>query len=1029
MTERTEEIFSFGTWVRRRRKALDLTQVALAQRVGCAEVSIRKWEADTLRPSLEVAQRLAHCLVIPAEIHEKFVQAARAECCVDRLPQPGVAIEIDRATTSEAPSRIPALYSLPAQTTSLIGREHEITRVCSLLQSSHVRLLTLTGPGGIGKTRLSLAVGAAVAHYFPDGVFFIPLAAVSDPQLVCVAIARVIGIQETDQQTLVERLRSYLHSRQLLLILDNFEHVLAAACPVAELLRAAPELKVLVTSRALLHVYGERAFAVPPLTCPDPAVLFSPELLLQCGAIQLFMDRARAIDLNYPFDDAAVSTVAQICQRLEGLPLAIELAAARICLYSPTDMLACLEQALPFLKGGAIDQDARHRTLEHTIAWSYNLLQPSERTLFRRLAVFVGSFTLEAAMSVCDLDSSLDLLDEVQALLDQSLLKKAASVGGEPRFSMLAMIREFALMQLTLSGELEVVALRHAEYYRALAEAAEPKLVSHASIAWLDRLDAEYGNLQAALTWLRDRPDQAEIGVRLASALWQFWELRGQFAQGREWLDVLLAHADHLPEALRAKALDAAGVLARNQSDYARATLLHEQSLALWTALDDQPGIARSRLHLGVVACSTGDFAKAKHHLDTALTMLLVLSANTATPAEEAGQLLTQSLNALGIVACECSDYDQANVYFGRALILSREQGHPRDEALILNYLGGMNKRLRKYREAQEYLKQALKLRRAQRDHPGAAITLYNLAVTEQETYQYRSAREHFLGALKVHETTGDRRQHMHVLLGLGILAHQSGDLAEACTWLQRALALCHSLEYKAGQAFVLVNLGPVLRDLGDLKQAEHVLHQARALAETQNDKGMLSYCLRWLGIVYLDLGQAALAVEVACEAFILRREIGMLTWAIADVATLAAAYLALEQRDLALTYANQTMLLLAQSDLGEPEAPQRDYFRCYQVYAALGQRELARDALKSAYTIVCDRAGRMNDAMLRQSFLIQVPINHAIVQEAQAMFPEHGTPNQHATLGGCEQVSDSESSSVTRTYGPAVNIEREQSV
>ncbi|HEY0739570.1 MAG TPA: tetratricopeptide repeat protein [Herpetosiphonaceae bacterium] len=1041
MTESAEDIFSFGTWVRRRRKALDLTQVALAHRVGCAEVSIRKWEADALRPSLEVAQRLADCLDIPAELHEKFVQAARAECCVDRLPKPAVAIELDRAAAPEPPSRPPMPRSLPAQTTPLIGREDEITRVCSLLRESHVRLLTLTGPGGIGKTRLSLAVGAEVMPrslavdpevepLFPDGVFFVPLATLSDPNLVVVAIAQALAVQETNRQPLIESLKSFLHSRKLLLILDNFEHLLSAAGVVAGLLRAAPELKVLVTSRALLHVYGERSFSVPSLAYPDPAVLFSPELLLQCGAIQLFMDRVRAVDLSYPFDDAAISTVAQICRRLEGLPLAIELAAARISLYSPTDMLACLEQALPFLKGGAVDQDDRHQTLSHTIAWSYNLLKPSERTLFRRLAVFVGGFTLGAAISVCDLDNTPDLLDEVQALLDQSLLKKATSAGGEPRFCMLAMIREFALIQLTLSGELEIVALRHAHHYRRLAEAAEPKLVRQESIAWLDRLDVEYSNLRAALGWLSERQEQAELGLGLAGALWQFWDLRGQFAEGRQWLDTLLASSEDLPAAARVKALDGAGVLAKNQGDYARATSLHEQSLAFWTAQADQLGIARSRLYLGVVACSTGNLSKAKDDLDSALTMLLALAAKTASPAPEVGQRLTQVQNALGLVACGYSDYDQACRYFERALALSREQGNPGDEAHILSHLGGLKNRLRQYREAQEYLEQSLTIRRALRSQPGEAITLYNLAVAEQETFQYGEAQKHFLAALKIHQTTGDRREQINVQLCLGILYQQIGDLTEACSWLQRALSLCHSLEYETGQAFVLVNLGPVLRDMGDLMQAEQVLHQARALAEKQQDKGMLSYCLSWLGIVYLDRDRAEQAVEVACQALVLRREIGMLTWAIADVATLAAAYLALDQRSLACTYANQTMLLLTRGDLGEPESPQRDYFRCYQVYAALGHRDLARRALKSAYSIVQDRAAQLSDTTLRQSFLTRVRINHAIVQEAERVLPAPGTPKQHAVPGCCETVSDGESlSAVMLSHGAAANIERERSI
>jgi predicted ATPase/transcriptional regulator with XRE-family HTH domain/Tfp pilus assembly protein PilF len=1000
MTEVVDNLFSFGIWVRRRRKALDLTQAALAHQVGCAEVTIRKLEADAFRPSREIADRLASCLDIPPDHRDLFVQIARAERSVDRLPSPLTAMNQDDALANvgrgggavvakrskppisqRAETRVLPLHNLPAPTTSLIGRERELTEVCSRFTHTDVRLLTFTGPGGIGKTRLALAMAVEIAQHFTDGVFFVSVAAVTDPLLVPSTIAQVLGVQETADQPLIEGLKSYVRRRKMLLILDNFEQVLPAAPIVSALLAAAPGLKVLITSRSLLHVYGECHFPVPSLAYPNLAGTL-PREHIECESIRLFMDRARSIKPDYPFTEATISTIAQICRRLDGLPLAIELAAARIRLFSPSGILSRLEQGLPFLKGGAVDTDARHQTLENTIAWSYQLLEPSERTLFRRMAAFVGGCTLEAVISVCDLDDTQDLVDGIQALLDKSLLKEEITASGEPRFSMLETIRQFALKQLTLSGESEILGPRHAEYYQALAEQAEPKLLGKESIPWLDQLDTEYGNIRATLAWFKAEPQRAEAGLRLAGTLCRFWSMRGQFTEGRDWIDAMSAHSKHFPTAVRAKALDGAGVLTRNQGDYCRAKLLHEQSLALWQALGNTLGIARSHLHLGLVAHNMGDFLNAKLHFDTALATF----EDQEPASEEEGEVFIQALNALGKVFRGQSNFDQACGYFERALTLSQRIGNRRNEAQILNNLGGMKNSLRQYRVAQVYLKRALEIERALRDLPGEAITLYNLAVAEQETYQYGDAQEHFLAALKVHETTGNRWEQINVKLGLGILYHQIGDLMEAQTYLQRALVLSDEIGDEVGRAFVLANLGPVLRDMEVISKAEQVLQEGLALSQTLNDKATMSYCLSSLGMVALDADQALQAVDYALQALTLRREIGIPAWTTTDLATLAVAHLALDQPDQAVAYANETLKLLAEVRADEPEFPHRDYFMCYQVYAALAQPDQAHRSLQSAYKIVLTRASKIRDSALRQSFLTCVPINDAIVQAAERM-------------------------------------------
>lgn len=1017
MPELVEAVFSFGTWVRRRRKALDLTQASLADQVCCAEITIRKLESDVFRPSPEVAYRLARCLQIPDELVEEFVRVARAERAVDRLPEPLTAIALDRHSAGPAaleddrdagkskaagrrahPQQLPALHMLPAQATPLVGREREIAEVCSLLEQPTVRLLTLAGPGGIGKTRLSLAVGAEVAGQFEHGVFFVPLAALVDPLLVPATIAQVLGVQEMAGTLLVEGIKSFVRNRKMLLILDNFEQVLPARVIVSELLRTAPGLKVLITSRAILHVYGERLVSVPPLAYPDPAVVFSPELLLQCPAIQLFIDRACAVKPDYLFTDAAITTVAQICRRLDGLPLAIELAAARMRLFSPTSILSRLDRVLPFLTGGAADHDLRHQTLEHTIAWSYDLLAPFERVLFRRLAVFVGGWTLEAATAVCALKDTpgLDLLDVFQALLDKSLLTETVTAAGELRFSMLATIREFALTQLALSGEIDVVGPRHAEYYRALAEVAEPKLLGKESIAWLDQLDLEYGNLRAALTWFKAEPQCGAAGVGLAAALCRFWELRGHFSEGRGWINSLLGRSVELPAEVRAKALEGAGVLALLQCDYEQAKAFHAESLALWNALNDQLSVARAHMHLGTVLHSMGDWSQAEHYLDTVLAMF----AHTEPTTTEAADIFTQALNKRGIIFFRQSNYDQARVYYERALALSRKLGAQQNEARILSDLGGLKNSQRQYKEAQAYLKQSLEIHRALRDYPREAITLYNLAVSEQETYQYDAALAHFLAALKVHETTGNRREQVNVMLGLGVLYHQIGDAPAAYTWLQRGLTLSQEIEYEAGRLFVLANLGPVLRDMGDIEQAKVVLHEGVVLGQAHNNIVTLPYCLSELAMIYLEAGQAALALHYAFGAFALRRKHGMLAWAPTDIVTVAAAYLALDQHAFALPHVDEAMLMLTQEGANQPEFPQRDYFRCYQVYAALGHSSHAHRALQLAYTIVREGVAKMCDATLRQSFLKAVPINCRIVQEAERVLRVDDMADQYLTMG-----------------------------
>ena len=469
-------------------------------------------------------------------------------------PRPGVRRRPARVENDG--DRYPAL---PVPLTPLIGREQAIAAVAALLAAPTIRLLTLTGPGGTGKTRLALAVAERVAPQFPDGVVFVSLAPLADPALVASAIAEQLGVRERAEQTLRDALVTHLAGKRLLLVLDNFEHLLPAAPLVAALLGACPALRVLTTSRAALHLSGEHLYPVSPLALPDAGPLPPLEELGQTAAVRLFVERVRAVKPDFALSEANAPAVVEIVRRLDGLPLALELVAARARVLSPAALLARLDRRLPLLTGGAQDLPDRQRTLRETIAWSYDLLRPDEQALFRRLGVFAGGCTLEAAETVANLDEPFDVLEGMTALLDASLLQSEEQ-DGEPRYTMLETIREFALERLSESGEEPATRDRHARFFRDLAERAGPDIVETGDPTLLDVIEREHDNLRAALAWSRETGDHDTL-LRLAGALAFFWYYRGYLNEGQRWLDQALADA---PRCCRAAA---AGLGAHGQRD------------------------------------------------------------------------------------------------------------------------------------------------------------------------------------------------------------------------------------------------------------------------------------------------------------------------------------------------------------------------------------------------------------------------------------------------------------------------------
>jgi predicted ATPase/class 3 adenylate cyclase/DNA-binding CsgD family transcriptional regulator len=539
--------------------------------------------------------------------------------------------------------------NLPLQLTPLIGREQEVATALTFLQREQVRLLTLTGPGGTGKTRLALQVAAELSKTFSEGVYFVNLAPLSDPALVIPTIAQTLDLKESAGQSLLSLLKVSLHGKQVLLLLDNFEHVMDAAVSVAELLAACLLLKVLVTSRAALHLRGEQEFAVPPLAVPDPTHLPDLGTLAQYEAVALFLQRAQAVKPEFQVTNANAQAVAEICVRLDGLPLAIELAAARIKVLPPQALLSRLDQRLAVLTGGARDAPARQQTLRNTIAWSYQLLNASEQRLFQRLSVFAGGCTLEAIEAVCtafDADTaSGEVLEGVASLVDKSLLQQTEQEGDDPRLLMLETIREYGLECLTATGEAEATRQAHAAYYLQLAERAEPELRGTQQALWLERLEREYENLRAAMECFLERAgtregkEQGEPALRLCVALAFFWRMGGYLREGRAWLSRALAASEEVVSSLRARGLFYAGVLAHYQDSNEQAEVLCGESLALYRELGDTGGMAISLDVMGDIAWRKGDYATA-HPLFEEAETLFKEASDTWERADVLGSLV-----------------------------------------------------------------------------------------------------------------------------------------------------------------------------------------------------------------------------------------------------------------------------------------------------------------------------------------------------------------------------------------------------
>lgn len=597
-------------------------------------------------------------------------------------PTPAAPSRPSPAPLLQIPNRERLGASLPVPLTSFVGREREIAAVCDLVVRWDVRLVTLTGPGGVGKTRLAIETAVRVRDSFPDGIWFVGLAPMRDPGLVASSVAEVLGVRDAGNVPLSERLRTVLRDKHLLLVLDNFEHLVAAAPFVIDLLEDCSNLTILVTSRIRLRVSGEHEHAVPPLGLATPETALAAEDVATAEAVRLFVERAQAVKEDFLLTTENAAAVADICRHLDGLPLAIELAAARIKVVPPPVLRARLNKRFALLTGGARDLPARQRTMRDTIAWSYDLLSPDEQRLFRRLAVFVGGCTLEAAEAVGQADGAdktgSDVFDGVAELIDANLLRQEAGPEGEPRYLMLETVREFGLEQLEQSGEEAAQRRAHALWCLSLAEWAWERLVHDGwREEWLASVAADYDNLRAAASWLEQTGDAEEF-LRLVGCLGAFWIGSGHRREGRAWLERSLdpARSATAPATVRARALHSAAWLAANRGDHEAATSQASEALALWRDLGDRLGMTQALSILTLSDLTRGDYEGVAAH--AAETEALLTELGRGAPEERGPRWLRAGARIqVGAAAFGQGDLARAAVVLEDGIALCRALEEP----------------------------------------------------------------------------------------------------------------------------------------------------------------------------------------------------------------------------------------------------------------------------------------------------------------------------------------------------------------
>jgi len=843
-----ETTASFGYWIRRQRKALDLTQQVLAERVGCSLAAIKKIESDERRPSRQIAERLADILGVPAGQREIFLEVARGIRSADQL---SLAREpVPSPTQLEVPK--PALHNLPMQLTSFIGRERELEEVKHLLLST--RLLTLTGPGGTGKTRLALCLGGDMLalKQFANGVWLVELAPLADPTLVAQTIASALGVREQPRRTILDALTDYVRAKNILLILDNCEHLIQSCAQLAEsLLRAAPRLKILATSRETLSITGETTYRVPSLPLPDMHQLRDLDVLEQNDCVHLFVDRAIAAHPSFRLKEKNAFAIADICQRLDGIPLAIELAAARSKVFPPEEIAARLDDRFKLLTGGSRTALERHQTLFALIEWSHNLLFEPERVLLRRLSVFAGGWSFGAAQEVCGEGLSNEVLDLLTHLVDKSLVTVDEETE-EARYRLPETIRQYARDKLYESGEVEKIRDRHLEFFIRFAEQAEPKLRSAEQLEWLNRVETEHDNLRAALAWSLES-GKSDRALQLTGALGYFWQLRGYLSESQRWLEDALALSEreqrekvasgetYTPTraemAHRAKALSVIGPNNLATMNVKSAHTLAEQGLRLWREQGDKWWTAVALATVGFILELEGDVQTAIARIEEGVS--LAREVEDPWPLAVCLSRLGDALKATGAAA-------RARLILEEGVAAARRVGDKSMLSDVLRELAPLYYAEGDFTTAARVMEESLAEARAIRSIFYVMLALFQLVIISCLQNDLAKAKGYCVELWALVRETGSPFAAMFAILTFGLVALFGGEP-------QRGVRLFAAFEVLLGQQLGM--------KLPESDPTSLVVRQA--LAKAQAQLGPAAFQAAWTEGQQMTMEQAiALATE-----------------------------------------------------------------------------------------------------------------------------------------------------------------------
>ncbi|HZR99365.1 MAG TPA: tetratricopeptide repeat protein [Chloroflexota bacterium] len=762
------------------------------------------------------------------------------------------------------PDSFPPLVSLDAWPNNLplhlarfVGREQELAILEGLLEEH--RLLTLIGPGGSGKTRLAQTLAERTLAHYPDGVWLVELPREKEPALVAQAVATALGVREEAGRTLTATLSDHLRHQQTLLILDNCENLPAACADLAtSLLRACPRLTIFATSRRPLRVDGETIWAVPPLGVPSASGPLGMAELQACDAVKLFVERASASNASFRLTADNATAVAAICQRLEGIPLALVLAAARVRTRSVEQIAAQLDDQLHLLRGGSYTAAPHHQTLQAALDWSYDLLAPAEQVLFRRLAVFAGGWSLETAAAVCA-DSATEPFDPesiLDELVDSSLVMRVERAGGGYR--LLEMVRQYALQKLREAQEERTVRTRHAAWYLSLAERAAPQLRGADQAEWLERLEAEHENLRAALDWALSDSGDSQVGLALAAAVWVFWRMRGYVSEGRRQLERILATTADAPSTARANVLNGSGILAAQAGDNAQAKDLFDAALAVWRSLGDSRGAAATLNNLAYLAQTRGDHAVARELHEQNLEVRRTLN-------DQPGE--AQTLYNLAELEKDVGRYTQAAELHEASLALRRVLGVPSDIAASLQALGELDRYRGECARAHQRLTESLALFSQVNNRINAATSRCFLADVARDQGDFTRALAGYDQALDEFRALEDRKGEALALWGIGEVSARQGDTRGAEQLMEQSLALFRALSEPRGEALALGGLAGLALREGKVAEARARYVASLALWRNLDDPLSMLTSLEGLARVASARGEQRAAVRLLAVA------------------------------------------------------------------------------------------------------------------------------------------------------------------